>query len=474
MDPQQVWTAGSAALREQVTDATWKAWFEGVTVAPEADGDHLVLSVPSTLVKERIEDRFLDLVRDALTDATPLDQRNGSNGGRLGVDIVVRPGADNESSSNGDSPHIADGGTTEVLEHRASAPPAAPTDGRMRDIALDPRHTFEAFVIGTSNRFAHAAAQSVAETPGKSYNPLFIHGSAGLGKTHLLHSIGNFVREFFPNRHVRYVTTESFLNEYVDMIRSNSGNAFRRRYRECDVLLLDDVQFMEGKEGLQEEFFHTFNALTAARKQIVLTSDRPPKAIATLEKRLESRFMAGLTTDIQPPNLETRLAILRKKAEGDGLEVSHDVLELIASNITENIRELEGALIRVTAFASLDGLELTCDVASRVLEDMMACPASRTITPEQILRATSETFGFSVDELIGPNRRRPLVQARQIGMYVFRELTDYSYPAIGREFGGRDHTTAIHAVTKISQLMKARRQVFDQVTSLITRVRSGA
>ena len=470
MDPQKVWTAGSAALREQVTDATWKAWFEGVTAVQEPENGHLVLSVPSTLVKERIEDRFLGLVREVLTEATPIEQRNGSDTGLLDVDIVVRPGED--SAPHEASEHVADGGTTEVLEHRAS--PATVREGAMRDMELDPRHTFEAFVIGTSNRFAHAAAQSVAETPGKSYNPLFIHGSAGLGKTHLLHAIGNFVREIFPNRHVRYVTTESFLNEYVDMIRSNTGNAFRRRYRECDVLLLDDVQFMEGKEGLQEEFFHTFNALTAARKQIVLTSDRSPKAIATLEQRLQSRFLAGLTTDIQPPNLETRLAILRKKAEGDGLEVSHEVLELIAENITENIRELEGALIRVTAFASLDGLELTCDVASRVLEDLMALPQSRAITPEQILRATADTFGFSVDELIGPNRRRPLVQARQIGMYVFRELTDYSYPAIGREFGGRDHTTAIHAVTKITQLMKARRQVFDQVTALITRVRSGA
>jgi len=476
VDPQQVWTAGSAALREQVTDATWKAWFEGVTAAPQPNDGHLVLNVPSTLVKERIEDRFLDLLREVLTEATPPEQRSGSGVGLLDVDIIVRPGADTPSPSetlpSEMSEHLADGGTTEVLEHRAS--PVKVREGGMRDIALDPRLTFEAFVIGTSNRFAHAAAQSVAETPGKSYNPLFIHGSAGLGKTHLLHAIGNYVREIFPNRHVRYVTTESFLNEYVDMIRSNTGNAFRRRYRECDVLLLDDVQFMEGKEGLQEEFFHTFNALTAARKQIVLTSDRSPKALATLEQRLQSRFLAGLTTDVQPPNLETRLAILRKKAEGDGLEVSHDVLELIAENITENIRELEGALIRVTAFASLDGLELTCDVASRVLEDLMALPQSRAITPEQILRATSETFGFSIDELIGPNRRRPLVQARQIGMYVFRELTDYSYPAIGREFGGRDHTTAIHAVTKIAQVMRDRRQVFDQVTALITRVRSGA
>jgi chromosomal replication initiator protein len=471
VDPEKVWSAGSAALREQVSPATWSAWFEGVSVSSEASNGHLVLSVPSTLVKERIEDKFLDLVREVVTEATPEADRSQRGPGLLDVDIVVRPGGPGDASETGE--HLAAGGTAEVLEHRASGAATTDQPAKGRDLAIDPRFTFEAFVIGTSNRFAHAAAQSVAETPGKSYNPLFIHGSAGLGKTHLLHAIGNFVKEFFPNRVVRYVTTETFLNEYVDMIRSNTGPAFRRRYRECDVLLLDDVQFMEGKEGLQEEFFHTFNHLSSSQKQIVLTSDRSPKAIATLEQRLQSRFLSGLTTDIQPPNLETRLAILRKKADADGLVINHDVLELIASNITENIRELEGALIRVSAFASLDGVEVTTDLAARVLDDMMACPTSRTITPEQILRATAETFGFSIDELIGPNRRRPLVQARQIGMYVFRELTDYSYPAIGREFGGRDHTTAIHAVTKISQLMKARRQVFDQVTSLITRVRSG-
>jgi len=472
VDPEKVWSAGSAALRAQVTDATWKAWFEGVSAAPEATNGHLVLNVPSTLVKERIEDRFLDLVREVVTEATPVGARDEGAVGLLDVDIVVRPGADEESSSH----HLAGGGVTEVLETRGGLLPdseASRKPGRARDLELDTRLTFEAFVIGSSNRFAHAAAQSVAETPGKSYNPLFIHASPGLGKTHLLHAIGNFVREFFPSRVVRYVTTETFLNEYVDMIRSNTGPAFRRRYRECDVLLLDDVQFIEGREGLQEEFFHTFNHLSSSHKQIVLTSDRSPKAIATLEQRLQSRFLSGLTTDIQPPNLETRLAILRKKSDADSLGIPHDVLELIASNITENIRELEGALIRVSAFASLDGVDVTCDLASRVLDDMMACPTSRTITPEQILRATADTFGFSIDELTGPNRRRPLVQARQIGMYVFRELTDYSYPAIGREFGGRDHTTAIHAVTKIAQLMKARRQIFDQVTTLITRVRSG-
>ncbi len=291
VDPEKVWSEGSAALRAQVTDATWKAWFEGVSASPEASNGHLVLNVPSTLVKERIEDRFLDLVREVVTEATPQEQRDEGSQGLLDIDIVVRPGAD-----EGPSAHIAGGGVAEALDHRGNLPAEPTSDakpGRGKDLELDRRLTFEAFVIGSSNRFAHAAAQSVAETPGKSYNPLFIHGSAGLGKTHLLHAIGNFVKEFFPNRVVRYVTTETFLNEYVDMIRSNTGPAFRRRYRECDVLLLDDVQFIEGREGLQEEFFHTFNHLMSSHKQIVLTSDRSPKAIATLEQRLQSRFLSG-------------------------------------------------------------------------------------------------------------------------------------------------------------------------------------
>ena len=318
------------------------------------------------------------------------------------------------------------------------------------EAALNPRYTFDAFVIGGSNRFAHAAAQRVAETPARSYNPLFIHGESGLGKTHLLHAIGHYVRENFPASHVRYVSTETFMNEFVDAIRTNGTTAFKRRYRDCDVLLVDDIQFMEGKEALQEEFFHTFNSLYEASKQIVLSSDRHPRSIATLEDRLRSRFEWGLTTDVQPPELETRLAILRKKAEGERTFIPPDVLELIATHVRDNIRELEGAFIRVSAFASLNGEPLTRALAERVLSDIVEAGKPRQITPKLILEATSTTFGFTIDELCGTSRRRPLVNARQIGMYVFRELTDFSYPAIAREFGGRDHTTVIHAVDKIS------------------------
>jgi chromosomal replication initiator protein len=339
-------------------------------------------------------------------------------------------------------------------------------------VSLNPRYTFENFVTGASNRFAQAAALAVAETPARSYNPLFIYGVAGLGKTHLLHAIAHYVKQNYPAYKVRYVSTEAFLNDYVEGIRTNSMPEFKRKYREIDVLLVDDIQFMEGKEGLQEEFFHTFNQLHAANRQIVLSSDRPPRAIATLEDRLRSRFEWGLITDIQPPDVETRLAILRKKAEREPTHIPDDVLEFIAVNITNNIRELEGALIRVSAFASLNRQSMTAELAATVLGDILSDSEPRPITAQVILEATSKMFGFTQDELRGKSRRRPLVTARQVGMYVCRQMTDLSYPAIAREYGGRDHTTVIHAVEKIGALMSERRQIYDQVTELTQTIRS--
>jgi chromosomal replication initiator protein len=302
---------------------------------------------------------------------------------------------------------------------------------------------------------------------------LFIYGDSGLGKTHLLHAIGHYGVDNFPGMRIRYVSTETFMNDFVDAIRNNSQMIFKRRYRDCDVLLVDDIQFMEGKEGLQEEFFHTFNSLYEGSKQIVLSSDRHPRSIATLEDRLRSRFEWGLTTDVQPPELETRLAILRKKADGERIPIPGEVLELIATHVRDNIRELEGALIRVSAFASLNREPPTREMAERVLSDILDAGRPRQITPKLIMDAVSTTFGFSVEDLCGTSRRRPLVNARQIGMYVFRELTDFSYPAIAREFGGRDHTTVIHAVEKVSGLMKERRQIYDQVTELIYNIKGG-
>jgi chromosomal replication initiator protein len=463
-DTNDLWKRCIEALREQVSDATWRTWLAGL--APQSfDGDLLVLGAPSTLVRDRVESRFLGLLGAAASDGAGHEVK-------VRLEVVAATPPEPEETLFSAAPFLDD-------EPAATAPTPARSGRAKRpdqldDIGLDPRYTFDAFVIGSSNRFAHAAALSVAEMPALSYNPLFIHGGAGLGKTHLLHAIGNYVRDNFPRRHIRYVSTETFLNEFVDAIRNNTTTAFKRRYRDCDVLLIDDVQFMEGKEALQEEFFHTFNHLYGSSKQVVLTSDRPPKSIATLEDRLRSRFLSGLITDVQPPELETRIAILSKKAERESTPVPPEVLEFIATHVKDNIRELEGALIRVTAYGSLNRQPLSRDLAEHVLSDIVSAGQPRRITPQLILEETANTFGFTVDDLRGGCRTRPLVNARQIGMYVFRELTDFSYPAIAREFGGKDHTTVMYAVRKISSLMKERRQIFDQVTDLIIKIKSGA
>jgi chromosomal replication initiator protein len=342
------------------------------------------------------------------------------------------------------------------------------------DVPFAGRLTFEDFVIGSSNRFAHAAAQAVAETPGRSYNPLFIYGDAGLGKTHLLQAVGNYVAAHYPTYRVQYVSSETFMNRFVEAIRNKQLPEFKDRYRRNDVLLVDDIQFMEGKEGLQEEFFHTFNSIQQEGGQIVLTSDRSPDSISTLEDRLRSRFKMGLVTHIQPPDVETRLAILRKKAEQtpSDVQVPDDVLLFIAESVTDNIRELEGALTRVAAYSSLNHEPCTRAMAISILSDLISSTSPLIITPDLILSKTTELYGFPHDDLIGGSRRRPLVTARQVSMYVFRELTDMSYPAIGRAFGDRDHTTVIHAVDKISKLMPERREIYDQVSTLISSVRA--
>jgi chromosomal replication initiator protein len=308
--------------------------------------------------------------------------------------------------------------------------------------------------------------------PARSYNPLFIYGPAGLGKTHLLHAIGHYLHLNYQHHEVRYVSTETFLNEFVDAIRTNTNAAFKRRYRDIDVLLIDDIQFLENREGLQEEFFHTFNSLHGANKQIVISSDRIPDAIPTLEERLRGRFKWGLITDIQPPDLETRLAILRNKAERDRVWVPDETLEFIASKISTNIRELEGALIRVTAFASLNRVPITTEMAQHLLADLLREATPRRRTDAELLEEIAAILGFEVAALKGKSRQRPLVTGRQIAMYVFREQTDLSYPGIARIFGGRDHTTVIHAVEKIQRLMSERKQIYDQVTDLLQRLKS--
>ncbi|MEU2564181.1 chromosomal replication initiator protein DnaA [Streptomyces longispororuber] len=400
-----------------------------------------------------------------------------------------------ESSSGGSSaagPHdggpggrgghggpVGHGGTPLPASSGAPGPLAAqpaPATGPGEPTArLNPKYLFDTFVIGASNRFAHAAAVAVAEAPAKAYNPLFIYGESGLGKTHLLHAIGHYARSLYPGTRVRYVSSEEFTNEFINSIRDGKGDSFRKRYREMDILLVDDIQFLADKESTQEEFFHTFNTLHNANKQIVLSSDRPPKQLVTLEDRLRNRFEWGLITDVQPPELETRIAILRKKAVQEQLNAPPEVLEFIASRISRNIRELEGALIRVTAFASLNRQPVDLGLTEIVLKDLIPGgeDAAPEITATAIMASTADYFGLTVDDLCGSSRSRVLVTARQIAMYLCRELTDLSLPKIGAQFGGRDHTTVMHADRKIRALMAERRSIYNQVTELTNRIKNG-
>ena len=336
---------------------------------------------------------------------------------------------------------------------------------------LNPKYVFDSFVIGQSNRFAHAAAFAVAETPAKAYNPLFIYGDSGLGKTHLLHAIGHYAKRLYPKMRVRYVNSEEFTNDFINSIRDDEGSSFKGIYRNVDLLLIDDIQFLAGKEHTQEEFFHTFNALHNHEKQIVITSDMPPKQLTGFAERMRSRFEWGLITDVQPPELETRIAILRKKAISEGMDAPDDVMEYIASHISTNIRELEGALIRVTAFASLNKQPVDLPLAELVLKDLITDDGGQEITAASILGQTAAFFNITLDELKSKSRTRTLVTARQIAMYLLRELTDMSLPKIGQELGGRDHTTVMHADRKIRTLMAERRQIFDQVTELTNRIK---
>jgi chromosomal replication initiator protein len=451
-EAQLLWTACAGVLREQVSEAVWLSSFAEAS-ALRIDADRFVLAVPSPWVKERIESRYLEMVRAALADV----------GGRYDIDIEVRPDAPEELPALDEAPDVA-----ESLVPSATSDPT-PTDGRSgprTGDTLNPRYTFDAFVIGSSNRFAHAAALTVAERPGLAYNPLFVYGDAGLGKTHLLQAIGHYVHENYRGYRVRYVSSETFLSEFVDSIRTGVADSFKRRYRGVDVLLVDDIQFFEGKKETLEEFFHTFNALHETGRQLVLSSDRRPDDWPALEDRLRTRFKSGLVTDIQPPDLETRLAILRKKAEAQTTQIPDVVLEYIATHITDNIRELEGALTRISAFTSLYNEPLSLELAQKVLGDLLNDRQPRVITAERILDATSTMFGLSIDELLSSSRTRPLVNARQIAMYVCREVTDLSFPQIAKAFGKSDHTTVIHAVQKIEKLMGEKRQVFDQVNEL--------
>lgn len=461
--------------------AQQRAWLKLVQPLTIVEGFAL-LSVPSVFVQNEIE-RHL---RTPITDA--LSRRLGQQI-QLGVRIAPLPD-DDGSFSPADAPapvedsepaegSVADNdddqgdtvvGPGQNWPNYFAERPTSTDTAAASGTSLNRRYTFDTFVIGSSNRFAHAATLAIAEAPARAYNPLFIWGESGLGKTHLLHAAGNYAQRLFPGMRVKYVSTEEFTNDFINSLRDDRKVSFKRSYRDVDVLLVDDIQFIEGKDGIQEEFFHTFNTLHNANKQIVISSDRPPKQLATLEDRLRTRFEWGLITDVQPPDLETRIAILRKKAQVERLAVPDDVLELIASSIERNIRELEGALIRVTAFASLNKTAIDKSLAEIVLRDLIADASGMQISAATIMAATAEYFDTTVEELRGPGKARPLAQSRQIAMYLCRELTDLSLPKIGQAFG-RDHTTVMYAERKIRNEMAERREIFDNVKELTTRIR---
>ena len=421
-------------------------------------GSTLLVAVPNELTREVLQTQVKEALDDALRSVFSDEIRCAIDVDTDLVPLHSEPEPDVELSLAAD-PAVE-------LKPQPMLPSTSHEFGR-----LNPKYVFDTFVIGSSNRFAHAAAVAVAEAPAKAYNPLFIYGDSGLGKTHLLHAIGHYARRLYSGIRVRYVNSEEFTNDFINSIRDDEGTSFKTTYRNVDVLLIDDIQFLAGKDRTLEEFFHTFNALHNNNKQVVITSDQPPKLLAGFEDRMKSRFEWGLLTDIQPPELETRIAILRKKALSEGLSAPDDALEYIASKISSNIRELEGALIRVTAFASLNRQPVDVALAEMVLKDLITDDGAQEITSGQILTQTADYFKLSMEELCSKSRTRTLVTARQIAMYLCRELTDMSLPKIGQELGGRDHTTVIHADRKIRELMAERRVIYNQVTELTNRIK---
>jgi len=445
---EDLWNDVSTRLREALNDTTYSTWF-GEVDGEELNGERLVLAVPNDFTREWIEGHFLDLISATVRDVA---------GGERQVAFQVIETAQAQPAAQA----IPAGVTPLPIE----------VTQRSEIAGINPKYTFDSFVIGSSNRFAHAAALAVAEAPAQAYNPLFIYGHTGLGKTHLLHAIANFVTDHGGGLTCRYVTSETFMNDFINSLRDKRIEGFKTRYRTYDVLLIDDVQFFEHKERIQEEFFHTFNSLYEAGRQIVMSSDRPPRDISTLEDRLRSRFEWGLITDIQPPDLETRIAILRKKVKADQIEIRDpELLTFIASRVSTNIRELEGALTRVVAFASLTGRALSVDLAQDVLKDVFPQGESVQISIERIQELVCERFSVTHDELTGDRRSQNIVYPRQVAMYLSRELTDASLPKIGKEFGGRDHTTVIHATSKIARLIREDRSVYNLVQELTARVR---
>jgi chromosomal replication initiator protein len=510
-DLAEVWARSLDGLADLQIQPHQRAWLKLTRPLGLVENTALI-ATPNEFVKEQLETRLRPLVTQALSQqlgrdiqlAVTVDPSPQLSAAAMVGDLATEPGGPRPTAhpepEHGarhapppQDPARHEPGLPETARHETAlheptrqdqahhgglppGPGGAPgsVGPRLAGARLNPKYTFETFVIGSSNRFAHAAAVAVAEAPAKAYNPLFIYGDSGLGKTHLLHAIGHYAQSLYQGLKVRYVSSEEFTNDFINMIRDGKQDGFRRRYRDVDVLLVDDIQFLENKEGTQEEFFHTFNTLHNASKQIVISSDRAPKRLVTLEDRLRSRFEWGLLTDVQPPELETRIAILRRKAIQEGLNAPPEVLEYIASRISTNIRELEGALIRVTAFASLNRQSVDLQLAEIVLKDLIPEAQGPQITTATIMGQTASYFGLSIEDLCGTSRSRVLVTARHIAMYLCRELTDLSLPKIGQQFGGRDHTTVINADRKIRSLMAERRSIYTQVTELTNRIKQQA
>ncbi len=467
-----MWNAALNSLSDGTLSPQQKA-FVSLTRPLGLVEDTVLIAAPNEFTKDVLETRLRPLVSSALSQIVGREIRLA-----VTVDPLIAPTLDEDLTDEvADSTYANDELVIEpsrgnIREGNFDRPGMGSPSNKEEFGRLNNKYTFDTFVIGASNRFAHAAAVAVAEQPAKAYNPLFIYGGSGLGKTHLLHAIGHYTKTLFKGTHVRYISSEEFTNEFINSIRDDKAASFQRRYRDIDVLLVDDIQFLSGKVQTQEEFFHTFNTLHNANKQIVITSDLPPKQLPDFEDRMRSRFEWGLITDVQPPDLETRIAILRKKSTQERLVAPPEVLEYIASKISTNIRELEGALIRVTAFASLNQQPVDLAITEAVLKDLLPSDVGPEITAAQIMGACASYFGVSIEELCGASRSRTLVTARQISMYLCRELTDLSLPKVGQAFGGRDHTTVMHADRKIRRLMAEKRSLYNQVTDLTSRIKS--
>jgi chromosomal replication initiator protein len=459
-----VWSQTLAALEARSDMSARQLAFIKLAKPMAILDDTVFIAVPHEQTRAYLETSVRDQLVSAMSSALGRDVRFG---------ITVDPELSHEALTGPTQDYAPPADPVpEPMMPTHAAPPLPDRKDRPEPTRLNPKYIFERFVIGSSNRFAHAAAVAVAEAPAKAYNPLFIYGDSGLGKTHLLHAIGHYAHNLYPHVRVRYVNSEEFTNDFINSIGDGRTGAFQRRYRDVDVLLIDDIQFLQGKEQTMEEFFHTFNALHNADKQVVITSDVPPKQLDGFEDRLRSRFEWGLITDVQPPDLETRIAILRKKAASERLDVPTEVLSYIGSRISTNIRELEGALIRVTAFANLNKQQVDLALAEIVLKDLITDDDQATeITPAVVIAQTAAYFGLTIDDLCGSSRSRVLVTARQIAMYLCRELTDLSLPKIGQQFGGRDHTTVMHANKKIAGQMAERRSTYNQVTELTSRIK---